>query len=182
MLQTPAMCLSLQYLKSPIVIYTVKCLIGLSIGYWLFVSFPNHQFFWYSATEFIHRALHAEHGDVALRVRLALVAVVMTAQQPTRTHLGPPQRDVLLHRLVMMLRVKIGEIQRAILDLMRGFLGDPLHYSRRDAAAALAPVGRTRILESQRLGPLEQPRVRRDGIVGQLDSAVTGARLVDQRR
>ena len=38
--------LSFQYLKSPLFIYTVKCLIGLSIGYWLYVTFPNHQFFW----------------------------------------------------------------------------------------------------------------------------------------
>jgi regulator of ribonuclease activity A len=38
--------LSIHYLKSPFFIYILKCLSGLSIGYWLFISFPHHQFYW----------------------------------------------------------------------------------------------------------------------------------------
>ncbi len=38
--------LSHQTFKSPIFIYTIKCLLGVSIGYWLYIRFPGHQFFW----------------------------------------------------------------------------------------------------------------------------------------
>jgi len=38
--------LSLQFLKSPVFIYTIKCLLGLGIGYWLYISFPHHEFYW----------------------------------------------------------------------------------------------------------------------------------------
>ena len=32
--------------KSPVFIYMIKCLLGLSAGYWLFVKFPNYPFYW----------------------------------------------------------------------------------------------------------------------------------------
>ena len=36
----------LPFLKSPVVAFILKCLVSLSIGYILYVSFPNHQFYW----------------------------------------------------------------------------------------------------------------------------------------
>ncbi|HKC66963.1 MAG TPA: FUSC family protein [Bacteroidia bacterium] len=32
--------------KSPVFLYTLKCLLGLSIGYLLFIKFPRYPFYW----------------------------------------------------------------------------------------------------------------------------------------
>lgn len=36
----------LQLLKLSLFIYAIKCLTGLSIGYLLYLRFPNHEFYW----------------------------------------------------------------------------------------------------------------------------------------
>lgn len=32
--------------KSPLFVYVLKCVAGICVGYWLYVTFPQHQFFW----------------------------------------------------------------------------------------------------------------------------------------
>jgi len=38
--------LNLRCLNSPVFFYTLKCLVALSVGYWFFTRFPNHEFYW----------------------------------------------------------------------------------------------------------------------------------------
>src|ERR1700753_3207662 len=33
-------------IKLPVLVYMAKCLLGLSMGYWLFIKFPNYSFYW----------------------------------------------------------------------------------------------------------------------------------------